>query len=97
MSKIVKLSKSDWMKIGVEAGYIKGASMSDEYIMLELLDNLENLRERIDGMRMRGELKSLSYQPLHGPRSAAFELSRDIKKFMRMLDDEQEIPDSQQE
>lgn len=27
MSKIIKLSKSDWMRIGREAGYIKGAQL----------------------------------------------------------------------
>jgi len=49
MSKTIKLSKSDWMRVGVEAGYIKGAEV-ERPIMVDLHSRLQELVSKIDAI-----------------------------------------------
>ncbi len=49
MSKIIKLSKSDWMRIGMESGYIKEADIGVPPVMI-LLSSMKDMVAKIDAM-----------------------------------------------
>ena len=76
MSKTIKLSKSDWMRIGRESGYIKGAQIVGNHTIFELLRaDLPNLMERLDDL----DTLDVNNEKL---RSAAGDLLEGINMFM---------------